>query len=101
MFGLETEAPSLKYSFGSFGSEPGQLHYPYGISLDKDNSLLVAEKGNHRVQRFTKQGKSMELWGEPGSGPGQFSSPWAVIVDSRGAIHVLDTLNHRVQRFSV
>lgn len=101
VFGLETEAPSLKYSFGSFGSEPGQLHYPYGISLDKDNSLLVAEKGNHRVQRFTKQGKSMELWGEPGSGPGQFSSPWAVIVDSRGAIHVLDTLNHRVQRFSV
>lgn len=100
VFDLDTELPTLKYSFGSFGSEPGQLHYPYGISFDKDGSLLVAEKGNHRVQRFTKQGQSIEMWGEPGNGPGQFSSPWAVVADSQGAIHVLDTLNHRVQRFS-
>ncbi len=55
--------------------------------------------GNHRVQRFDRQGKLLDLWGEPGNGPGQFASPWALELDGQGALHVVDSMNHRIQRF--
>lgn len=99
IFDLVPDSPKLTGAFGSSGRLPGQLQYPYGIAMDRDGTLLVAEYGNHRVQRFSQAGKSLDVWGEPGSGPGQFSSPWSLAIDSLGATHVLDTLNHRVQRF--
>ncbi len=86
---------------GQFGSEPGQLHSPYGLVFDRDGTILVAEHGNHRVQRLSLKGESLDVWGEPGSGPGQFYNPWAIDIDSQGAIHVVDTMNHRVQVFNV
>ena len=92
--------PQLVRQFGQFGTQPGQLHAPYGLAFDHDGTLLIAEHGNHRVQRFSVEGKSLDVWGEPGSGPGQFYNPWAIDVDSRGAIHVVDTMNHRVQVFA-
>ncbi len=66
-----------------------------------DGTLLIAEFGNHRVQRFDREGKSLEIIGGAGKGPGQFTNPWALIVDSKRRLHVLDTMNHRVQRFQL
>lgn len=100
VFALEPKQPQLIQTIASAGNQPGQLQYPYGMAFDRDGSVLVAEYGNHRVQRFARSGESLETWGEPGSEPGQFSSPWGLVVDSHGAVHVLDTLNHRVQRFA-
>ena len=99
VFRLDAAEPELVQAFGNSGKLPGQLQYPYGIAFDRDGSVLVVEYGNHRVQRFSTSGESLEMWGEPGNAAGQFSSPWALVVDSHGATHVLDTLNHRVQRF--
>jgi tripartite motif-containing protein 71 len=39
--------------WGEVGSEPGQLKGPFGIGLDPDGTLLIAEFDNNRVQRFT------------------------------------------------
>ena len=91
--------PQLVDMWGRPGSAPGELQYPYGIDFDTDGTLLVAEFGNHRVQRFSRTGEPLEIWGHVGTGDGQFSSPWAVGIDSQRCMHVLDTMNHRVQRF--
>jgi hypothetical protein len=56
------------------------------------------EYGNHRVQKFTPDGKSLGCWGSPGSEPGQLANPWALVVDSQNRVHVVDSMNHRVQR---
>ncbi|MEZ6077912.1 MAG: hypothetical protein R3C56_20240 [Pirellulaceae bacterium] len=74
------------------------MNCPYGMDFDHEGNLLVAEFGNHRVQRFTRDGQSLETWGQAGSGPGLFNRPWALITDSQSNVHVLDTENHRVQR---
>ena len=79
-------------------SEPGQLAYPYGLVLDGQGHVYVCEFGNHRVQKFTLDGKSLGCWGTHGREPGELHNPWAVVRDSRGRIHVLDSSNHRVQR---
>ncbi len=82
---------------GQAGSGPGDLKYPYGIDFDNDGNLLVAEYGNHRVQKLTRDGESLATWGTHGREPGQTHNPWGVRCDSQGRIHVLDTYNHRVQ----
>jgi hypothetical protein len=50
------------------------------------------------VQKFTRDGKSLGVWGRQGRQPGELFNPWALALDHRGRIHVLDTYNHRVQR---
>ena len=58
----------------------------------------MAERGNHRLQKFSTAGVSEGVWGGPGRQPGQFADPWALVVDRKGRVHVIDTENHRVQR---
>ena len=49
--------------FGEKGSEPGQLDYPWGVSVDKfDGSVLVADWRNDRVQRFTPDGELLHVF---------------------------------------
>ncbi len=95
------QAPALVNMWGQPGSAIGQLQYPYGLDFDQDGTLLVAEFGNHRVQRFSRTGEALESWGKVGKARGQFLNPWALGVDSKRNMHVLDTMNHRVQRFAL
>ncbi len=49
-------------SFGGVGSESGRLRCPHGIWVDTRGSapaLLVADRGNARIQVFSLQGESM------------------------------------------
>ena len=56
--------------WGTQGSEPGQLYYPYCIALDGKGHVYVCEYGNHRVQKFTLDGKSVGCWGSAGGSRG-------------------------------
>ncbi|MCA9127461.1 MAG: hypothetical protein KDB22_10260 [Planctomycetales bacterium] len=93
--------PELVDCWGKPGSLSGQLQYPYGLIFDHDGTLLVVENGNHRVQRFDRSGRPLEMWGTVGKDPGQFLKPWALGLDSQRRLQVLDTQNHRVQRFDL
>ena len=55
---------------------------------------------NHRVQKFTKDGRFLAGFGSHGSGPGEFDLPWGVAVDGLGDVYVADWRNDRVQKFS-
>lgn len=83
---------------GGAGVEPGTLHYPYGLEVLDDGSLLVAEFGGNRVQRLSPEGRSIERWGGPGFERGRVRFPWGVAADS-STIFVLDSGNSRVQAF--
>ena len=87
----------LRAVWGEQGTEPGQLRYPYDLALDGPY-VYVAEFGNHRVQKFTRDGRFVAAWGVQGRQPGELFQPWALVVDSQRRIHILDTYNHRVQR---
>ena len=46
------------------GKDPGQLNTPHGLIVDSrtgSETLLVADRGNRRIQRFTMDGKPMEV----------------------------------------
>jgi sugar lactone lactonase YvrE len=51
-------------TFGGKGKDPGQLDCPHGIMVDTrgpDPVLVVADRSNHRLQRFTLDGKHMDF----------------------------------------
>lgn len=82
---------------GNVGQEPGQLSYPYGLSLLPDGSVLLAEFGNNRVQRLDLiTGRSLGVFGVVGRGPGQLATPWGVTMLGDLA-YILDSGNNRVQ----
>ena len=51
-------------SFGGRGSDPGLLLEPHGIWMDTRSAtpvLVVADRGNNRLQRFTLDGKHIDF----------------------------------------
>ena len=100
VFDLTKTPPEFVKSWGSEGSGPGQLRYPYTIEVDEEGFVYVCELGNHRVQKFTNDGEHVAMIGGPGRGIGQFHQPWAFATDSLGIMHVIDSYNHRVQRIN-
>ena len=57
-------------SFGTRGSGQGQFEYPRGVAVDSDGYVLVADRGNNRIQKFTAQGEFLT-----DSGPLPFEYP--------------------------
>ena len=90
-------AGAMRRVLGGAGGEPGRLAYPYGIVLDGDRSLMVAEYGNNRVQRLDRiDGESLGVWGGAGIEAGRLRYPWGVDAGG-GLMAVLDSGNDRVQ----
>jgi sugar lactone lactonase YvrE len=92
--------------WGQHGHAAGQLSFPYDILLDDaalagdgDGHVYLCEFGNHRVQKFTTDGRFVGSFGRNGRREGELDQPWGIARDSQGRMFVLDTYNHRVQRF--
>ncbi len=84
-------------SFGTRGSEPGQLQCPHGVAVDGVGNVLVADSNNHRVQKFTAEGKFLAAAGTKGSGALKFNYPVDVAFSTKeNKVYVLDG-NHCVQ----
>jgi sugar lactone lactonase YvrE len=82
---------------------PKYFSDPHGIGLDKDGNLLIADRENSRLMRFTPQGKFLEDIGSgSGSEPGTFSEPRVVLTDFKGRIWVSDGKSDepRIQAFT-
>ena len=83
-------------SFGSYGSQHGQLHYPRGICIDSTNKVYVTCK-NHHVSVYTSSGQFMKCFGTKESVEGELWDPHGVAVDNTtGALYVCDYINNRV-----
>ncbi|XP_046873246.1 E3 ubiquitin-protein ligase TRIM71, partial [Hypomesus transpacificus] len=87
-------------AFGGEGEGDGQLCRPWGISVDKEGYVVVADRSNNRIQIFKPCGAYHHKFGSLGSRPGQFDRPAGVACDSQRRIIVADKDNHRVQVFT-
>ncbi len=73
---------------------------PYGVAVDGNGDVYVAEFGAHQIHKFAPSGHLIWSLGERGSGEGQLEMPLSVAVDHDGAVYVSDWGNNRVQKFS-
>lgn len=92
-------APQVLGGLGELGSDLGQLNLPFGVAVDKDGNLLVADSANHRIQKLDRRGFKLSEWGSRGTGPGQFELPREIAVDSQNRYFITDEFNSRVQVF--
>ena len=86
---------------GSRGGNPGQFISPGGVSMVNNNEILIADRGNHRIQHINIQtGIVMKIFGKHGAGKGEFKNPLDVCLDDEGRIVVTEFGNHRIQVLS-
>lgn len=72
-------------SFGSLGRGPGQFLVPHGIAAMSDDSLVVADRENGRVQRLSRSGRVLGVFAI-------FFRPMDVWVDHDDTILVSDAI---------
>ncbi|XP_022531939.2 E3 ubiquitin-protein ligase TRIM71 [Astyanax mexicanus] len=87
-------------TFGSEGEAEGQLCRPWGIAVDSEGFVIVADRSNNRVQVFGPDGSFQHAFGSLGSQPGEFDRPAGVACDLQRRIIVADKDNHRIQIFT-
>ena len=50
------------FSWGEFGTDPGQFNLVHSIATDGEGRVYIADRENHRVQIFDDQGNYLEQW---------------------------------------
>lgn len=93
--------PSLPtITFGTDGQADGQVSRPWGLCVDKEGNIIVADRRNNRIQIFSPEGMFKLTFGTKGTAPGEFDLPAGITTDVQGRIVVVDKDNHRVQIFT-
>ena len=79
------------------GSTSNTLTNPYGIFVDTDLNLYVADYGNHRIQKFPSgQVDGITLAGSTAPGTITLNHPTGVVLDADRYLFIVDSYNHRI-----
>ena len=85
---------------GSPGFADNQLNSPFDIFLDYANNLYIADRYNHRIQKYlfgSSIGERVAGNVTGGSSLDKLSGPTRVLMDSNENLYIADTGNARVQ----
>ena len=80
--------------FGQKGSGEGQLNEPYGLAVDSEGLVYVANYYNSRVEVLREDGTFVRQ-----IGAGQLKYPKNVTINNQ-QIYVVDTYNHRISIYT-
>jgi DNA-binding beta-propeller fold protein YncE len=89
---------------GVAGDGPDTFNMPSDVAVAANGDIFVVDghqpiATNHRIVKFTKDGKFIKAWGKKGKGPGEFDDCHSIAIDSRGRVFIADRNNLRIQIF--
>jgi DNA-binding beta-propeller fold protein YncE len=71
-------------SFGRWGPAPGELKTPHAMVIDSRGRLIVADRGNMRIQIYDLDGNLLESWP-------QFSRVSGLFIDRNDMLYAIDS----------
>jgi sugar lactone lactonase YvrE len=96
---LYVRQPREYASLASFQSTFTTSSQPWGVAVDDNGDVYVADHGYHCVYVFNQQGTRIRTIGSNGNGDGQFSYPSSIAL--RGdVLYIIEESNNRVQKIS-
>src|SRR5262249_56451165 len=70
-------------SFGRLGTGPAEFKTPHDLTMDPEGRLLVADRGNHRIQVLDQDGNFIAEWKQYGRPSGiALRNGWGYVADS-------------------
>lgn len=96
---FDYEGNSVK-TFGTWGANPGQFQFPYGIAGDSKGNIYVADLYNGSVSKFDKEGKFLGLFAEKNSTEKVFEAPAGVTIKN-DLVYVTDVRQHTLKIFNL
>ena len=90
-----------------------QLDEPFGVAIDSDGDIYIADSGNHRVRKVDVSADPPTISTFAGTGTSGFSgdggaataaqlrSPYDVAIDSDGNVYIACYFNHRIRKIDV
>ena len=73
---------------------------PFGLVLDKDGVLFVADGRANKVLMLNEQYEVERSWGQTGHQPGQFDIAHMLSADRHGNLYVVDIQGKRLQKLA-
>ncbi|OJW74992.1 MULTISPECIES: NHL repeat-containing protein [unclassified Spirosoma] len=115
LFGLTTSGlAQVITTVAGFGSEnvpatSTQLSEPFGVAVDGNGNLYIADRANHRIRKVNPSGMITTVAGTGNQGysgdgglatSAQLYSPFGVVVDGSGNLYIADFGNCRIRKVS-
>lgn len=107
--GIVTTIAGIPYIPGAsdgFGRD-AQFWRPYGLTLDNEGNILVADEWNHKIRKVTPSGQVTTVAGigDVGIANGDTSIatlnyPWDMTVDAENNIYIADGYNYVIRKVS-
>jgi DNA-binding beta-propeller fold protein YncE len=98
---LVSNVPVKIKDIGSAGTEQGKFQFPEGIDTDEQGNVYVIDTGNHRVQKFDKNGNFILSFGSLGFGDEQFIYPYGIYADPvYNLVYVTDPYKKEISIFT-
>ena len=69
--------------------------------MDGAGNVYVTDSSNHRVQKFTPEGRFLAKWGIFGTKDGEFWLPKGIAVDGEGNVYIADSSTERIRKIGV
>ncbi len=96
---------AIKYQFS--GTVDGSFIDPTGVDLDSSGRLIVADRGNDRIQIFASSGvviggplKLVDTWVDDSRGRFSYGNPDGIVVATDGRVYAVDNGQDKIKVFS-
>jgi sugar lactone lactonase YvrE len=107
--GTETTKGTGESEYNGDGQPATQanLSYPYGLAVDLEGNIYIADTFAFRVRRVaratglieTVAGDGKEFYFEPGRESQSIARPYGIAVDAQGNLYITDATNHLIRKW--
>ena len=101
VFKYLTKSVIFPFKWGQVGHRMEICTFHTVSMWDAAGNIWLADRANHRIQKFDPHGKFILKFGSKGAGPGQLDNPRHVVVDKQlKYFFVADSSHDRIQKSS-